>query len=434
MQKTTHPLYRWYVLAVLTLVYVFNFIDRQILVVLQEPIKAELSLSDTQLGLLTGFMFAIFYATLGIPIARLADKGNRRTVIAWSIGIWSLMTALSGMVTSYLQLALARIGVGIGEAGGSPPAHSMISDYFPPQLRALAMAIFSSGIFIGVMLGFLVGGYLNDHYGWRMAFFVAGVPGLLIALLVRFTVNEPIRGRYDPTPDTDTLPNTWQALQLFWRLKTFRYLALAGSLMAFTSYGINNWLPSFIIRQYQISIGDAGVLFALLLGGGGFIGTLLGGLITKRLVARDIRWYLWLPALLTVSATPFAIACFLGDQLTTSLALYIWPAISGAVYLGPTLALCHALVQPRLRALISAILLFIMSLVGLGLGPVFTGLMSDFFADSYGAIDGLRYALVVTTLIGSLSVVLLLIASKTIRAETQTAAVNAPQELALDTA
>src|SRR4249919_2692004 len=198
----TGRIYQNYVLGMLTLVYVFNFIDRQVLVILQESIKKELHLSDTQLGLLSGFTFAIFYVTLGIPIARLADKGNRRNVVTISLAIWSLMTAFSGLARNFIQLLLARIGVGVGEAGGSPPAHAMISDYFPPEKRSTALSIYSAGIYFGVLIGFVMGGYLNQHLGWRTAFYAVGIPGIIFALLFYITVKEPLRGATDINKST----------------------------------------------------------------------------------------------------------------------------------------------------------------------------------------------------------------------------------------
>ncbi len=412
-------LYRWYALFILTIVYVLNFVDRQILVVLQEPIKADMNLSDTQLGLLTGFLFAIFYVTLGLPIARIADKGNRRNVIVWSVGVWSAMTALSGLVMNYGQLVLARIGVGVGEAGGSPPAHSMISDYFPPGLRSVALSIFSSGIYIGIMIGFLIGGYISQHYGWRVAFFAAGVPGLLVAVLVRFTVKEPLRGRYDAKPSGDDMPGIWQAFVIFWKLKTFRYLSLGCALLSFSSYGVNNWMPSFIIRGHALSISETGVLFALLIGGCGCLGAILGGVLSDKLGVKDKRWYLWLPGLVNLSAVPFMITSFMSEDLTTSMLFFIWPSIAVAMFLGPGIATCHSLVEPRMRALISAVIFFIVNLLGLGFGPVFTGVISDLLTAQYGAVDALRYALSSTALIGSTAVIFFLLAARHIRQEVQ---------------
>src|SRR5579864_8202605 len=244
-------LYQNYVLGMLTMVYVFNFIDRQVLVILQESIKKELHLSDTQLGLLSGFTFAIFYVTLGIPIARLADKGNRRNVVTISLAIWSMMTTFSGLAGNFLQLLLARIGVGVGEAGGSPPAHAMISDYFPPEKRSTALSVYSTGIYFGVLIGFLMGGYLNQHLGWRTAFFVLGIPGILFSLLFYVTVKEPRRGATDVgEPLAKETFSLVQVLQLLYSKKTFVYLALATGLHAFCIYGLFNWEPSFLARLH----------------------------------------------------------------------------------------------------------------------------------------------------------------------------------------
>src|SRR5580658_3660224 len=216
-QTETTNKYRNFVLVMLTLVYVFNFIDRQLLVILQESIKKELHLSDTQLGMLSGFTFAIFYVTLGIPIARLADKGNRRNTVTLSLGLWSIMTAVSGMARNFIQLLAARVGVGIGEAGGSPPAHAMISDYFPPRRRSTALAIYSTGIYIGTLIGFIMGGYLNQRLGWRTAFFAVGAPGIFFSLLFYTTVKEPRRGSTDTASQrptgTTVLPSTDTASQ-----------------------------------------------------------------------------------------------------------------------------------------------------------------------------------------------------------------------------
>src|SRR5580700_6887797 len=223
--------YRNYVLAMLTLVYVFNFVDRQILVILQESIKKELHLSDTGLGLLSGFTFAIFYVTLGIPIALVADKGNRRNIVAMSLGLWSIMTAFSGMARNFIQLLLARIGVGVGEAGGSPPAHAMISDYFPPEKRSTALSVYSTGIYIGILVGFLMGGYLNQHLGWRTAFFVLGIPGILFSLFFFTTVKEPQRGATDADAAAANQSHSLgEVLRYLYSTKTFVYLTLATGL------------------------------------------------------------------------------------------------------------------------------------------------------------------------------------------------------------
>lgn len=238
--------YRGYTLFILTAVYVFNFIDRQILVILQESIKQELGLSDTQLGLMSGFTFAIFYVSFGIPIARLADKGNRRNIIAVSLTIWSAMTTLSGMAQNFIQLLLARIGVGIGEAGGSPPAHSIISDLYPPKKRATALAIYSTGISIGILLGFLIGGWVNQYLGWRMTFLVVGVPGILLALILRFTLKEPPRGLSEKGTDAVSQQHSMKdVFRLLREKKSFRYIAVGAGFAAYVGYTVTSWHRHF---------------------------------------------------------------------------------------------------------------------------------------------------------------------------------------------
>ncbi|NNL67795.1 MAG: MFS transporter, partial [Myxococcales bacterium] len=250
---------RYYTLGVLTLVYMLNFIDRQMLAVLQEPIRLEMGFSDEQLGLLTGTAFAIFYITAGIPIARWADIGNRRNIIALAVGTWSLMTALQGAASNYVQLFAARIGVGIGEAGGSPPAYSMISDLFGAEERARAFAIYSIGVTTGVFLSYLFGSWLSDSFGWRSVFFAIGVPGIGIALLVRFTLKEPARGHFDPDSGGG-VPPVRSVLRLLWSRRSFRHMSLAAALHAFVSYGIGAFLVSFYVRSYQIGADNLSVV------------------------------------------------------------------------------------------------------------------------------------------------------------------------------
>src|SRR6476469_868321 len=234
--------YRNYVLMMLTLVYVFNFVDRQLIVILQESIKKDLNLSDTQLGLLSGFTFAIFYVSLGIPIARFADRTNRKNTVAVSLGLWSIMTAFSGLARNFIQLLLARIGVGMGEAGGSPPAHAMISYYFPPGKRSTALSVYSTGIYFGILTGFLMGGYLNQHLGWRMAFFVVRLPGIIFSLLFYFSVREPRRGATDKNASVSNEPHSFgKVLRFLFSTNTFPVLAVATALHVFCIYGLFNW-------------------------------------------------------------------------------------------------------------------------------------------------------------------------------------------------
>lgn len=385
--------YRYYVLAVLTLVYAFNFIDRQLLVILQEPIKAELGLSDTQLGLLTGFAFAVFYVVCGIPIARWADKGVRRSIIALALTVWSAMTAVSGLTQNYAQLLLARVGVGVGEAGGSPPAHSMISDIFDRQHRATALSIYSVGIYIGILAGFMLGGWIAQFFGWRLAFFVVGVPGVVLAIVLRLTVREPIRGWSEgSTHRVASAPPLVDVARLLWSRRSFRHIAMAASLQAFVIYAIGNWLPSFFLRTSDIGIGQLGTWMALSTGFGGGIGSFFGGWLADRLGARDARWYLWAPALLVIMTAPLLIVILTTDSLHFALFLVAPFNFLLAAYLGAVLAVSHNLVALRMRALTSAILFFAINLVGMGLGPTSVGMLSDFLTRS-GVEAPLGYAM-----------------------------------------
>ena len=376
----TQPFYRYYVLAVLTVVYVFNFVDRQLLVILQEPIKAELNLSDTQLGLLTGFAFALFYVICGIPIARWADKGNRRTIIALALTIWSVMTAMCGLAANYTHLLLARVGVGVGEAGGSPPAHSMISDIFKPKNRALALSVYSIGIYIGILIGFAAGGFLADAFSWRLAFFVVGIPGVALALLVLLTVREPIRGWSEgDTKAVEPAPPIGDVARLLWSRISFRHIALAASMQAFIIYGIGNWLPSYFLRTYELDIGTIGAWMALTTGFGGGLGSFCGGWMADKFGAKDVRWYLWVPAILTSFLVPVQLAILLSGEVYFALIMTAPFHFLSAAYLGAVLAVSHNLVNGRMRAMTSAVLFFVLNLIGLGLGPVIVGFLSDVF-------------------------------------------------------
>jgi len=384
---------RAYTLFILTAVYAFNFIDRQILVILQPLIKAELHLSDTQLGLLSGFSFAIFYTTVGIPIARLADRSNRRNIIAVALTVWSGMTALSGLAQTYWQLLLARIGVGIGEAGGSPPAHSMISDMFEPKKRATALSIYSAGLYLGVVLGYVFGGYLGQHYGWRTTFLMVGLPGVLLALVLRLTVREPARGHHDGG-EVGEQPSLKDTLSYVWRLKSFPLFAFGCAMAAFVSYGTSNFMPPFLVRYHDIPLSQIGLLLGLTGGGGGMLGTFLGGTLTDRLAKNDPRWYLWLPGLTGVAAIPIGIVLYLTDNTALMLGLYFIAAMLGTMYLAPSIAVAHRLVSPRMRAMASAILFFVLNLIGLGLGPVVVGAISDILHHITGQ-ESLRSALII---------------------------------------
>ncbi len=387
-----NPKAAYYALVLLTVVYAFNFIDRQLLAILQESIKADLGLSDSQLGLLTGFAFAVFYVTAGIPIARWADHANRRNIVAGSLFIWSFMTAISGMVQNYWQLILARIGVGIGEAGGSPPSHSMISDIFPPHQRATALGFYSTGVSFGILFGFLFGGWLNEFFGWRTAFLVVGLPGVILAGILMLTLREPTRGVVEQrTASADSVPLK-TVLSTLWQSRAFRHLSLAASLNAFSGYATASWTASFMIRSHEMSTGELGTWLAIIIGLCGAIGVFFGGLVADRLSPRDQRWYMWLPAIAGFIAVPFMIAVYLADNAYLALTMMLVPGLLHQVYLGNTLATTHGLVGLKMRATASAILFFIINMIGLGCGPFLIGFVSDLLSASHGA-DSLRLAM-----------------------------------------
>ncbi len=408
--------YANYVLGILFLVYVMNFVDRQILSILVEPIKKELGASDTQMGFLTGFAFAIFYTTFGIPLARWADRGVRRSIIAIGLTVWSVMTGLCGLAQSFGQLALARIGVGIGEAAGSPPAHSLISDFFPPERRATAFSIYNFGIPVGVMIGYLAGGWLRQLFDWRVAFFAAAVPGLVLALVLRFTVREPPRGMSEATPVREEELPFGEVVRILMGTKTFVFLSIGSGFAAFASYGFGSWVPAFLERSHGMSSGEIGTWIGLESGIGGVIGMLATGLLADRLGRRDPRWYPWIAALSIVIYVPFSAAFLLMDDVFPALLAYFVPTALSSVYLAPSLALTHQLVGLRMRAVASAIGLFLLNLIGMGLGPQTVGILSDWLAPTHGD-DSLRWGLLIALATKLIAIALFLMAAKTAPAD-----------------
>jgi len=413
--------YRAYALALLTCVYVFNYIDRKIIFIVQEPIKLEFGLSDTQLGLLTGFMFMVFYVAFGIPFARWADKGVRRSVIAVALGAWSVMTVLCGMAQTYTHLLLARIGVAVGEAGSSPPSHSMISDIFPLKQRGTAMSIYTTGVYLGVLVGFAGGGWIGQHFGWRTAFLVVGAPGILLAILVRLTLIEPRRGMADKLRQVEDAPALTEVLKMLWSRHSFRYMVAASTMSAFFTNNLIGWMPSFLMRSHEMSISETGLWLALILGVVGGIGALSGGFLGDRLGDRDRRWYVYVPALALVIALPFTLYTFVTQDQSVSLLSYCVPVLVSGMYAGPVIAMTHAMVTSRARAMSSAVFFFIQNMIGLGLGPVFVGWLSDQLVPAYGQ-ESLRYALLFAlTFATVLAVTFYLLASRHLRSDLEKA-------------
>ncbi|MAU61477.1 MAG: MFS transporter [Parvibaculum sp.] len=410
------PAYRNYALFVLMIAYTANYVDRQILAILLEPIKQDLGLNDTQLGFLSGITFAIFYATLGVPIAMWADRTNRRNIVALALTIFSSMTVLCGFVTNFVQLALARIGVGIGEAGSSPPSHSMISDMFPPEKRASAMGIYSLGINIGILIGFLVGGWVSQWYGWRAAFFIVGAPGLLIALLVRFTLKEPERGHADgiSAQASAAAPKVGEVWKLLWSQKSFRHIAFGCALAAFGGYAGVTWIPAFLIRSFEMSPGEIGTWLALIIGFVGGAGTYATSWLADRYGKGDVRWNLWVVAIVMAVCFPFAVGMYLSADKYWALAFFLVPAFAGAAYIGPSLAMTQALVTLRMRAVASAVLFLILNLIGMGLGPQAVGLISDLYNPAYGS-ESLRYALLTVMVVWPWAGIHFVLGAKTLK-------------------
>lgn len=388
--------YRYYALGLLTLVYLLSYLDRQILAILLEPIKRELVLSDTQLGFLGGLAFAAFYTFFAIPMAAWSDRGSRRLLIAVVLAIWSAMTALSGLAMGFLSLLAARIGVAIGESGAGPAAQSLIADYFAPQERSRAMSVFFLGIPLGVLVGFLAGGWVAELFGWRAAFFVVGLPGVAVAAIVWFTLREPTRGYSEGAPQAEqsATPQIGETLRYLWTAPSFKHVALAAALQAFAGYGSFHWIPSFLIRVHGMSVAQVGTWLALLIGIGSAVGTIAGGVFADRLSKRDARWALWLPGAAILACAPLmAFVCLWEDRLEVLL-VYAVPVVLSAVWTGPVHAIVQAMVKLRMRAMAAAVLLFTINLIGLGLGPQIVGLLSDLLRPQFGA-ESLRYALLV---------------------------------------
>ncbi len=395
------PGYRNYALAILFLGYVVNFVDRSILAILLEPIKQELLLNDTQLGLLGGLAFALFYTTLGIPIAALADRWSRVKILSIAMVVWSGMTALCGFAQNFWMLLLARIGVGVGEAGASPPSHSLISDYFPIETRATALSIYALGIPFGSMIGNFVGGWGAEALGWRHTFVLVGVPGIFVALLIWMTLREPPRGMADKhiVKNDEPAPGVKEVITRLWQRVAFRHIAFAAGLHAFVGYGAGTWNAPFLIRSHEMPITEVGSWLALI-SGIGAIGTFLGGYLADKLSDRfdDRRWYMWVPGWSTIVMVPFQFVAYLYGGIWAVIPSLMVVSILGGMYLGPSFAMTQALVSLRMRAVASAILLFTLNIIGMGMGPYLVGVASDLLAADMG-IHSLRYALCLAVLV-----------------------------------
>jgi predicted MFS family arabinose efflux permease len=418
--------HRTYALIILTLIYMSSHMDRSIVGILAQPIKDEFGVSDAAIGFLGGFAFAIFYATLGIPLALLADRMNRRNIIVAAVTIWSGMTVACGFAANYMQLVLARIGVGIGEAGSSPQSHSMIADMYAPHERSRAMAVYSFGVTLGLMIGFMVGGYVSTHWGWRTAFFVAGLPGLILGVILWFTVREPQRGLADgfqarerkPETLAETVKGLATAFGFIWRSRACRHVVIGLTLTSFVGYAGTNWVAAFLERTHEIPRDRLGLILGPIGGLFGVLGTFLGGYLADRFSKRDLKWNAWVMGFAKFGAAPLVLAFYLIDDFNVGILVYLPAVVLGAFYLGPSFAIVQSVSPLAIRATAAAITLFILNLIALGLGPLFVGAVSDLLMPAFGK-DSLRYALMGTSLINVWAGIHFMLAGPAYRREMQ---------------
>ena len=412
------PRARKVTLALLTITYVFSYMDRQILAILQEDIKADLLLSDTQLGLLSGFAFALFYAVLGIPVAALADRINRLNIIAISLALWSGMTALCGLAQNYTQLLLARIGVGIGEAGSSPPSHSIIADLYPANKRALALSIFSLGTTLGAALGQFLGGNLTYYFDWRVAFLVIGLPGVVLALFVKFAGTEPMRKAEPGAVADDKMPSVWAGFRTIFTNPAAMWLIAGVTLTSMIGYALTGWTPSYLIRSFELTTLEVGNFVAPVLALGGIAGGLGSGWLANRLSDRyGIKAQPLMIAGLKTAALPFLIWFYLAESAPIAVGVYFIALLFQSCYLGPTFACIQTLAPLRMRAVWAAITLLVINLVGLGIGPTLVGIISDLLLPRFGQ-ESLRYSLLIIGSLTPIAIFLYWMASRALARQT----------------
>jgi MFS family permease len=410
MSEPQHPQpqpqkYTWgvraYVLVVLLLTYIVNVMDRGVLSLLLDGISKEFQLTDGQLGFLASLPFAFFYSTLGIPIAAIADRTVRRNVLAACCALWSVATAVCGMAFNFGSLVVGRALTAIGEAGGTPPSHSLISDYFSREDRATALSIYALGVPIGTMAGNLLGGWGNHFFGWRATFLLIGLPGLVVAALVWFTIKEPPRGLSEvgtPKP-LEPAPPLWDVVKFLASYASFRHMCLAAGLHSVVWYAGSQLNAVFFIRTHGMSSGEAGTWLAFFAGVGA-LGTLLGGLLSDKLSARtgDKRWYMWVPGIATLVMVPFQFSAYLSNNLNVVIPSFFVMISLASMFFGPSFAVSQTLATLRTRAVATSLLLLVQTFVGLGLGPLVAGGISQTLRPHVGD-DSFRYGLCIVGLV-----------------------------------
>ncbi|MGK6318934.1 spinster family MFS transporter [Sphingomonas sp. DT-204] len=384
--RTTSPGYARLVLAMLLLVYIFNFLDRQILGILVGLIKKDLGLSDTQLGLLGGTAFALLYSTLAVPLALLADRTSRSWVITISLAVWSGFTALCGTATGFTQMFLYRLGVGVGEAGGVAPSYALISSYFPPERRARAMAVYSLGIPVGLAAGVLLGAYIAAHVNWRVAFYTVGIAGVVLAPIFRLVVKEPPRPAI-----AGPQPSVWQVFPIIAAKPSFWLMAFGAAMSSLAGYGLAFWVPSFLERSFHFDLATRSYYFGSLLLLGGATGVFLGGVLADRLGQADRGAYARLPAIAWAITAPMFAIGFWSSSPVLAWLLFLIPNALNILWLGPIVTAVQHLVPPHMRATASASFLLINNLIGLGAGAFVIGAMSDAMTPIFGD-EALRYS------------------------------------------
>jgi len=391
--------YKRYVLGVLTLVYTLNCLDRSLIGLLLEPIKRDLDLSDTQLGFLTGIAFALFYSTMGVPIARWADRGNRVTITSITIGLWGVTVMSCLFVTNFVQLVCARIAAAIGEAGSMPPTYSLVGDYFPGMAeRARAMAVYMLASPFSVLAGYALGGWINELYGWRMALFVVGVPGLIVAAIVHWTVREPRVQRTVPEQAARSAPTILDVLNIFWQRRALRHLNIAIILLWMIAHGMNPWYAAFMMRSHGMGTAELGVWLGVIISLGGLLGIALSGFVIPRWFAGNDRGQMRLSAVVVALLVPFSVLFLLLPDKYWAMAALVPTTAAFNFFLGPTFALMQRLVIDETRATAMAVMMLLANLIGMGIGPQLVGILSDLLAPVVGG-DSLRHAMLAVSLV-----------------------------------